>query len=174
MRETERQRQRAEEERRNEATRRAAKEQLEQRQRQAAAAQAEAQAQKQRQDHEVWTAFATEYNVQELVSLSKLVKNPFVYEGKILATNAWFREMESRDTAVLSTRPDDVLELSGVPSGLFTEETRVVVAGKVVGKGNGRTKMRFVGAHICPKSSSLSGKTTDPLCNVVLDLLYNN
>ena len=80
--------------------------------------------------------FLKKNGVQELISYSKLNTNPFLYEGKTIAIRTVFYEMRSSSFA-LFMKGDGAIFVSGVPNSLFTKQTPVLLAGKVLGKAQG-------------------------------------
>jgi len=82
--------------------------------------------------------FLVNSNVKTLVEVEKLTANPFVYEDKIVVTQALFANMLNKNEAIFGVRTNfgilgNVFIVSKVPSTRFTEEKQVLLAGHVLG-----------------------------------------
>jgi len=100
--------------------------------------------------------FIKKYGVTAWPSTETLLVNPFMYEGKVIGITANFCEMTSATQAIFKLRSSETgpfavyskpIIVSGIPRGLFTKEEVVELAGKVLGKKDGRTHLKFVGAY---------------------------
>lgn len=113
---------------------------------------AEMQAENAKQER--YNAFIKKNSVSQFINTSGLEANPFIYEGKTIAAKMEFSEMLTADRGLFNG-----VVVSGLPSNLFSvKNTRVVLAGKVLGKISVKTPfggemsvphLRFVGVHIC-------------------------
>jgi len=104
--------------------------------------------------------FSRRYGVQQWVRDSELVANPFVFQGKVVATQVTFQQMISETEglfAVDGSVPTMILA-SSVPRGLFRVKAACILVGRVLGAAEvavpmlGKTqgpKLSFVGAHVC-------------------------
>jgi hypothetical protein len=88
------------------------------------------------------------------VACEALSRNPFAYEGKVVALNVTFEQMIARDRGLFGCG----VAVSGIPQGVFSSrEVEVVLAGRVL--GNTEVKigpatlqvphLQYVGVHIC-------------------------
>jgi len=100
--------------------------------------------------------FVKKHGVVEWPSPETLLVNPFIYEGKTIGISAEFCEMTSATQAIFKLRSAETgpfavyskpIIVSGIPKGLFTKEEVVELAGKMLGKKDGRTHLKFVGAY---------------------------
>lgn len=110
----------------------------------------------------LYVAFTRKHGVQGSVACEALSRNPFAYEGKVVALGAVvFEEMIARDRGLFGI--GDIfggcgVAVSGIPQGVFSSQrVKVILAGRVLGntevKVEGATlrvpHLQYVGVHIC-------------------------
>lgn len=99
-------------------------------------------------------AFTRKHGIRESMACGALSRNPFAYEGKVVALNVTFQQMIARDRGLFGCG----VAVSGIPQGVFSSrEVEVVLAGRVL--GNTEVKigpatlqvphLQYVGVHIC-------------------------
>ncbi|MGH7411264.1 MAG: HEAT repeat domain-containing protein, partial [Candidatus Methylomirabilis sp.] len=110
-------------------------------------------------------AFVRAHRVHQSVSCETLSRNPFAFEGKVVAVQMTFEQMVARDKAILGVaNPFGEfggcgIVVSGVPQGVFsTQRAKVVVAGRVLGATEAKfgqypsmkvAHLEFSGLHTC-------------------------
>lgn len=91
-------------------------------------------------------------------NLRALDKNPFAFEGKIVAVNARFEQMKTATDAYFELGPSYLPVLAtGVPRGEFTGSAYGVLIGKVIGRvdgltdtlGGSRIHLKYVAFQAC-------------------------
>jgi hypothetical protein len=91
--------------------------------------------------------FVDRTGLKEWIFWNKLVANPFAYEGKTIGLLADFAEMRTA-TEGYFVMNENVLVASKIPKGKFTNNARVVLAGKVI--GNIQAELPLIGKRMVP------------------------
>lgn len=84
------------------------------------------------------TLFFRQHGVSAIVAVDSLVKNPFPYQGKVVATFAMARRMISQTDALFSQKNDFVLYfnpfiVTGIPAERFVADRQIYVVGRILG-----------------------------------------
>lgn len=109
-------------------------------------------------------AFLKRANVDARVDMRDLGANPFVYEGKVVLVEPRFERMLAKSEALFISAWGDgiVFIVSNVPTGGFTQQTKVLLAARVL--GNRETKTPAGGEALLPHLKyidAFSGKYTE-------------
>jgi len=105
-----------------------------------------------------YNKFVKKHNVDAWPKLKKLSANPFVYKGKTVAVVVTFSKMLSETRGIFG----EEIVVSNIPTGLFMEKIRVVIAGRILGQMAVKTPFggeillphfKYIGAHFCKDRS---------------------
>jgi hypothetical protein len=100
--------------------------------------------------------FSSKYGNIQWVATDKLMANPFIYQNKSIGLVTRFVQMQSATTGIFEDR--GILVISDIPKGMFSQETPVLIIGRVIGNTDlqlpivGKQKvphLRFVGVYKC-------------------------